>query len=114
MFKRFAALVKLRSSATARNADKTLSSSRTIIHSQSTALADCTGYSRFGWRVTLILPMKLRDSRQMNLAESPVGRDVDRRSFLKLTGAGLVAALPIKAAPWVDTAAAQSTQGIKP
>ena len=45
MFRRFAALVKLRSSATARNADKTLSSSRTIIHSQSTALADCTGYS---------------------------------------------------------------------
>ena len=42
MFRRFAALVKLRSSATARNADKTLSSSRTIVHSQSTALADCT------------------------------------------------------------------------
>ena len=39
--------------------------------------------------------------------------DVDRRSFLKLTGAGLVAALPISAAPWARSAAAQSTQSIK-
>jgi hypothetical protein len=54
-FRRFAARVKLRSSATAKNADKTLSSSRTIICSQSTALADCTGYSR---GATLILRMK--------------------------------------------------------
>jgi hypothetical protein len=43
MFRRFAALVKLRSSATARNADKTLNSSRTIVYFQSTALADYTG-----------------------------------------------------------------------
>src|SRR5688572_7064318 len=57
--------------------------------------------------------MKLRDSRR-HLAESPAGRDVDRRSFLKLTGAGLVAALPISAAPWADPAAAQSTQSIQP
>jgi hypothetical protein len=43
MFRRFAALVKLRSSATAKNADKTLSSSRAIVHFQSTAFADYTG-----------------------------------------------------------------------
>ena len=58
MFRRFAARVKLRSSATAKNADKTLSSSRTIIYSQSTALADCTGYSRAWSGATLILRMK--------------------------------------------------------
>jgi hypothetical protein len=45
MFSRFAARVKLRSSATARNADKTLSSSRTIVSFQSTGLADYTDYS---------------------------------------------------------------------
>ena len=58
MLRRLAALVKLRSSATARNADKTLSSSRTTMYSQSTALADCTGYSRAWSRATLILRMK--------------------------------------------------------
>ena len=50
---RFAALVKLRSSATARNAERTLSSSRTIVHFQSTALADCTGYTGLAGAVTL-------------------------------------------------------------
>jgi hypothetical protein len=54
-FNRFAARVKLRSSATARNADKTLSSSRTIIHSWLTALADCTDYSGPASQVTLII-----------------------------------------------------------
>jgi len=54
-----------------------------------------------------------KNSRTRHLPESPVDRDVDRRSFLKLTGAGLVAALPISAAPWAGTAAAQSTQSIK-
>ena len=34
-------LVTLRSSATVKNADKTLSSSRTTVYFQSTALADC-------------------------------------------------------------------------
>ena len=55
MFRRFAALVKLRSSATARNADRTLSSSRRIVHSQSTDLAGYTSYSSSVSRVTLIL-----------------------------------------------------------
>ena len=55
-----------------------------------------------------------KNTRTRHLAELPVGREVDRRSFLKLTGAGLVAALPIGAAPWAGTATAQSTQGIKP
>ena len=55
-----------------------------------------------------------KNTRIRHLAESPVGGDVDRRSFLKLTGAGLVAALPISTAPWAGTAAAQSTQSIKP
>jgi hypothetical protein len=54
-----------------------------------------------------------RNTRTRHIAESPVGGDVDRRSFLKLTGAGLVAALPISAAPWAGPAAAQSTQSIK-
>jgi hypothetical protein len=53
-FNRFAARVKLRSSATARNADRTLSSSRTIVYSHLTSLADCTSYSSQTWRVTLI------------------------------------------------------------
>ncbi len=53
-----------------------------------------------------------KNSRTRHLAQSPGGRDVDRRSFLKLSGAGLVAALPISAAPWSGTATAQSTQGI--
>ncbi len=68
MFRRLAARVKLRSSATARNADKTLSSSRTIIHSQSTALADCTGYSRSTRRATLVLRNKLRASEDTQTA----------------------------------------------
>src|SRR5687767_11500271 len=55
-----------------------------------------------------------KNTRTRQLAESAVGRDVDRRSFLKLTGAGLVAALPISAAPWAGPAAAQSTLSIKP
>ena len=54
-----------------------------------------------------------KNTRTRHLAESPVGGDVDRRSFLKLTGAGLVAALPISGAPWAGQAAAQSTQSIK-
>ena len=53
-----------------------------------------------------------KNTRTRHIAESPVGGDVDRRSFLKLTGAGLVAALPISAAPWAGPAA-QSTQSIK-
>src|SRR5438128_5511362 len=43
--RRFAARVKLRSSATARNADRTLSSSRTICEYYSQTLLDFTGYS---------------------------------------------------------------------
>ena len=54
-----------------------------------------------------------KNTRTRHPSESPVGRGVDRRSFLKLTGAGLVAALPISAASWAGTAAAQSTQSIK-
>jgi aryl-alcohol dehydrogenase-like predicted oxidoreductase len=54
-----------------------------------------------------------KNTRTRQIAESRVDRDVDRRSFLKLTGAGLVAALPIAAAPWAGPAAAQSTQSIK-
>ena len=57
-FSRFAARVKLRSSATARNAERTLSSSRTIVQSQSTALADSTGYSAASRGATLILEGK--------------------------------------------------------
>jgi hypothetical protein len=53
------------------------------------------------------------NTRSRHIPESPVSRDVDRRSFLKLTGAGLVAALPINAASWVGPAAAQSTQDTK-
>src|SRR5688500_15358877 len=54
-----------------------------------------------------------KKSRTQRFAEPSVGHDVDRRSFLKLTGAGLVAALPISGASWADPAAAQSTQNIK-
>jgi aldo/keto reductase family protein len=54
-----------------------------------------------------------KNTRTRPSAETPVGREVDRRSFLKLTGAGLVAALPISTAPWAGPAAAQSTQSIK-
>src|SRR6266853_3301084 len=43
--RRFAARVKLRSSATARNADRTLSSSRTICEYYSQTLLDSSGYS---------------------------------------------------------------------
>src|SRR5437016_12146432 len=43
--RRFAARVKLRSSATARNADRTLSSSRTICEYYSQTLLDFTGYT---------------------------------------------------------------------
>ena len=50
--------------------------------------------------------------RTQHTGDSPVGGDVDRRSFLKLTGAGLVAALPISTAPWAGRGA-QSTQSIK-
>ena len=48
-----------------------------------------------------------KNTRSRHIAESPVRRDVDRRRFLKLTGAGLVAALPISAA---DTAPASMRQ----
>jgi hypothetical protein len=54
-----------------------------------------------------------KNTRTQHTADSPVGGDVDRRSFLKLTGAGLVAALPITTGPWAGQAAAQSTQSIK-
>ena len=54
-----------------------------------------------------------KNPRTQHTGDSPVGGDVDRRSFLKLTGAGLVAALPISTAPWAGPAAAQSTQSIK-
>lgn len=54
-----------------------------------------------------------RNTRTEHIVESPVGGDVDRRSISKLSGAGLVAALPISAAPWTGPAAAQSTQSIK-
>src|SRR5207244_10963574 len=50
---RFAARVKLRSSATARNADRTLSSSRTICESYSQTLVDFTDYSGQEWVATL-------------------------------------------------------------
>jgi hypothetical protein len=39
------------------------------------------------------------NTRSRHIVEWPVGGDVDRRSVLKLTGAGLVAA-PLSAAPW--------------
>jgi len=48
-----------------------------------------------------------KNTRSRHIAESPVRRDVDRRRFLKLTGAGLVAPLPISAA---DTAPASMRQ----
>jgi aryl-alcohol dehydrogenase-like predicted oxidoreductase len=54
-----------------------------------------------------------KNTRARHVSESPVGGDVDRRSFLKMTGAGLVAALPISTAPWAGPAAAPSTQSIK-
>src|SRR3989441_6081554 len=50
---RFAARVKLRSSATARNADRTLSSSRTICEWYSQTLVDFTDYSGQEWVATL-------------------------------------------------------------
>src|SRR5687768_7568468 len=112
MFRRLAALVKLRSSATARNADKTLSSSRTIVYSQSTALADCTDYSRVRSGATLILIMKTHEFGQPDHSII-VEAAIDRRTFLKLTGAGLVAALPISAARSAAAAAPHSTQSIK-
>src|SRR5688572_23318738 len=54
-----------------------------------------------------------KNTRTRHIAESPVGGDVDRRSFLKLTGAGFVAALPISTATWAGPSAGQSTQSIK-
>ena len=54
-----------------------------------------------------------KSTRDRHIAESRVDGDVDRRSFLKLTGVGLVAALPISAAPWAGPAATRSTQSIK-
>ena len=54
-----------------------------------------------------------KNTRTRHLAESPAGGHVDRRGFLKLTGAGLVAALPISRAPSAGSAAAQSTESIK-
>src|SRR5687768_8661047 len=54
-----------------------------------------------------------KNTRTRHIAGSPVGGDVDRRGFLKLTGAGLVAALPISTAPWGGPVAAQSRQSIK-
>lgn len=45
-------------------------------------------------------------------AEPPIGGDVDRRSFLKLAGAGLVAALPVSAAPLARPVAAQTPRNI--
>src|SRR5213594_722573 len=53
--RRFAARVKLRSSATARNADRTLSSSRTICEWYSQTLVDFTDYSGQEWGATLEL-----------------------------------------------------------
>jgi hypothetical protein len=54
-----------------------------------------------------------KNTRTRHNAASPVGGDVDRRSFLKLTGAGLVAALPISTAPGAGPAPVRSTQSIK-
>jgi hypothetical protein len=54
-----------------------------------------------------------KNTRTRQIAGSPAGGDVDRRSFLELGGAGLVAALPISGAPWAGLAAARSTQSIK-
>jgi aryl-alcohol dehydrogenase-like predicted oxidoreductase len=53
------------------------------------------------------------NTRSQHVAQSPVGRDVDRRSFLKLTGAGFVAALPINAAALGRPGTTQSTQRSK-
>jgi aryl-alcohol dehydrogenase-like predicted oxidoreductase len=53
-----------------------------------------------------------KNTRSRRIAEPPVHRDVDRRGFLKLTGAGLVAAIPIRAASWTG-GAAQSAQSMK-
>src|SRR5881409_3621941 len=53
--RRFAARVKLRSSATARNADRTLSSSRTICEWYSITLLDFSGYSGAHRPVTIAL-----------------------------------------------------------
>src|SRR6266576_366667 len=57
--RRFAARVKLRSSATVRNADRTLSSSRTICEYYSQTLLDFTAYSRRCGPVT-IGPMDIK------------------------------------------------------
>src|SRR2546428_1127714 len=51
--RRFAARVKLRSSATARNADRTLSSSRTICEYYSQTLLDFSGYSGVRGPITI-------------------------------------------------------------
>src|SRR2546427_4944082 len=59
--RRFAARVKLRSSATARNADRTLSSSRTICEYYSQTLLDFTGYLGRHGPVT-IGPMDIKRS----------------------------------------------------
>src|SRR5882762_3072846 len=59
--RRFAARVKLRSSATVRNADRTLSSSRTICEYYSQTLLDFAGYSGRPGSVTLG-PMDIKRS----------------------------------------------------
>jgi aldo/keto reductase family protein len=41
-----------------------------------------------------------KNTRTRHIAETRVGRDVDRRSFLRLTGAGLVEELGIGFVPW--------------
>ena len=51
-----------------------------------------------------------KNNRTRHLAESLVGGNVDRRSFLKLTGAGFVAVLPISTAPWVSASTRCSTR----
>src|SRR5437867_182641 len=72
---RFAARVKLRSSATARNADKTLSSSRTICEWYSQTLVDFTDYSGARSVATLVSrrTMEKRRLGRSNLDVSALG-----------------------------------------
>src|SRR5438552_17674096 len=69
--RRFAARVKLRSSATARNADRTLSSSRTICEWYSQTLVDFPGYSGQKWVVTLRL--EARSNAEAQTWKEPLG-----------------------------------------
>src|SRR5438552_376287 len=68
---RLAARVKLRSSATARNADRTLSSSRTICEWYSQTLVDFPGYSGQKWVVTLRL--EARSNAEAQTWKEPLG-----------------------------------------